>query len=465
MGTSTLLREDGTLRHGHPTDSGVRMQWHNANAKHRTDPDAHVREESWTNPNWTRGQGWSLPAEQREQLLRKAAEQADGKYDPLATIPTPKPRIEAGVMVETLTKAEPAMSSYTTLFTDALDPLTERVEDVEGLVTELFKEVRKHDEELSNISDWKEVRDRVDTLEHLVKRTQTFEVNNNGVAHKTTGLAHFKFAQLLKLATALPSDRRNIWITGPAGSGKTWAAEQLANTLGLEYRFLGAIDTPYKLSGYLNPQGEYVTTAFREIYENGGVILLDEIDGSSAGALLEINAATAGNWASFPDKMVRRHKDCYILAAANTWGFGGDANYVGRNKMDAAFLTRFLTLSWPYDEVLEREVAGYDDWVDIVQRVRHAAATQGAMVVISPRASYFGADLLRAGLEPSEVVEAVFGSLRAQSTWPNIGQVAEAFARTAATPRNPVKPTVSPSFPAPAQVQKIVIPAAKFAGR
>lgn len=466
MPTSTLLRDDGNLRHGHPTDSGNRMQWHNANAKHRTDPDAHHRENSWTEPNWTRGQAWSLTEEKRTSLLKEAMRTADG--DDVVRHYTPPTTPRATVIdevVEAIKSLDPAVGTpdFTQQFQNALDPIVERLEDAEQLVTHMAKELRNHDAELMNLSDWTEVRDRVTKIEHLIKRVQTFEVTNNGVTHKTTGLQHFKFAQLLKLATSLPSDRRNIWITGPAGSGKTFAAEQLANTLGLPYEFLGAIDTPYKLSGYLNPTGQYVSTAFRRIYEGGGVILLDEIDAGSAGALLEINAATAGNWASFPDKMVRRHADCYILAAANTWGFGGDSNYVGRNKLDAAFLTRFLTLSWPYDEVLEREVAQHDDWVDIVHRVRHAAQTQGAQVVISPRASYFGADLLRAGLEPAEVVEAVFGSIRAQSTWPNIGQVAEAFARSAATVRAPEKPVVTPATPPPPSANPaLVIPGAKF---
>ena len=48
-----------------------------------------------------------------------------------------------------------------------------------------------------------------------------------------------------------------------------------------------------------------------------------------------------------------------ILAAANTWGRGGDQQYVGRNQLDAATLDRFVlsTLHVDYDTDLERDIA------------------------------------------------------------------------------------------------------------
>jgi hypothetical protein len=42
---------------------------------------------------------------------------------------------------------------------------------------------------------------------------------------------------------------------------------------------------------------------------------------------------------SFPDGTIDRHPDCIVIASANTWGFGGDANYVARYKADAASWT------------------------------------------------------------------------------------------------------------------------------
>lgn len=171
------------------------------------------------------------------------------------------------------------------------------------------------------------------------------------------GVSHKKFSPLVMLMTSLGEEDRNIWLAGPAGSGKTTAARKLAEAMGLPFEFNGAIDTEYKLSGFVDANGRVISTAFRRIWEFGGVYLFDECDASMAGALLAFNAALANGHAAFPDGTIKRHQNCYIIAAANTWGFGGDANYVGRAKLDAAFLDRFVTLSWDYDQDLERKIA------------------------------------------------------------------------------------------------------------
>jgi len=191
--------------------------------------------------------------------------------------------------------------------------------------------------------------------------------NSEAVAHwnkaaETAGKTrHMTFGKLVMLASALGNEDKNVWLAGPAGSGKTTAARKLAAALGYdeesEFDFNGAIDTEYKLSGFVDAKGRVVSTAFRKIWENGGVYLFDECDASMPGALLAFNAALANGYAAFPDGTIKRHEKTVIVAAANTWGFGGDANYVGRAKLDAAFLDRFVTLTWNYDENLEREIA------------------------------------------------------------------------------------------------------------
>lgn len=118
-----------------------------------------------------------------------------------------------------------------------------------------------------------------------------------------------------------------------------------------------------------------------------------------------------------------------VLAAANTWGFGGDAKYIGRAKLDAAFLDRFVTLSWGYDENLERTLAGNDEWVTVVQKVRAEAIRLGAEIVVSPRASIKGAQMLSADMPRADVVEAVFGRYRSHSAWAAVGRAAEDFSR------------------------------------
>lgn len=157
----------------------------------------------------------------------------------------------------------------------------------------------------------------------------------------------------------------------------------------------------------MDAQGRIVSTEFRKAYENGGLFLFDEIDASYPQAVLAFNAALANDYMDFPDKRVQRHKDFYCIAAANTYGQGADRQYIGRNQLDAASLDRFVFLDWKYDENLERDLAGNEEWSNYVQKVRKLINLNKIRHVVSPRASIFGAQLLARGLERSIVEETV----------------------------------------------------------
>lgn len=214
------------------------------------------------------------------------------------------------------------------------------------------------------------------------------------------GLQHFQFPNLVKLvATGL-----NIFLVGPAGSGKTTAAINVAKALGVDFHFTGAIASEFKLTGFINAKGEIVSTEFRKAYESGGLFLFDEIDASYPQAVLAFNAALSNNYMDFPDKRITRHEKFYCIAAANTYGQGADRQYVGRNQLDAASLDRFVFIDWKYDEKMETELAKNDEWSSYVQKVRKVVEDLKIRYVVSPRASLHGATLLAIGIE-QEVVE------------------------------------------------------------
>lgn len=202
----------------------------------------------------------------------------------------------------------------------------------------------------------------------------------------------------------------NVLIVGPAGSGKTTIAEQVAEALALPFYMTGAVDSPYKLLGFRDAQGRYEPTAFRRAFADGGVFLFDEMDASSPSALLAFNAALANGYADFPDGMVKRHADFRVIAAANTYGAGRDRQYVGRNQLDAASRDRFVTLPMDYDANLERLLAGPDQlagaWCALVQAARAASRTLKIQHVISPRATLQGAALLAAGESLDDTIDA-----------------------------------------------------------
>ncbi len=217
------------------------------------------------------------------------------------------------------------------------------------------------------------------------------------------GLSHHTLEKVLKALNC----GLNVYLYGPSGSGKTFAAKQCAKALGVELFFTGAISNEYKLTGYMDAKGEYVATEFRKAYENGGLFLFDEIDGSFPQAVLAFNAALANDSMDFPDKNVPRNEKFYCIAAANTIGLGANRQYVGRNQLDAASLDRFVFIEWDYDENLERKVAGNDEWFEYVLKVRKVIDKLNLRHIVSPRASFFGAKLLTNGFSQEDVEKMV----------------------------------------------------------
>ena len=195
----------------------------------------------------------------------------------------------------------------------------------------------------------------------------------------------------------------HVFLVGPAGSGKTSAARAVADDLGFPYyeKAMGPQTSEWNLVGFVNPTtGGYIPGCLREPFENGGVLLLDEMDAANPGVMVTLNSALANGHYTFPDGVeVERHPHFRVIAAGNTYGSGEGRVYVGRNQLDGATLDRFANVPMNYDEDAEFHWAGLDqrDWVSYVQQLRHAADNAAMRVIISPRASIAGAKLLRAG--------------------------------------------------------------------
>jgi cobaltochelatase CobS len=89
-------------------------------------------------------------------------------------------------------------------------------------------------------------------------------------------------------------------LVGPAGSGKTTLARQIAEALDRPFYMAARVTSEYKLTGFIDAAGKAVQTDFRRAYEKGGVFLFDEIDASDADALTAFNAPLANDVADFP---------------------------------------------------------------------------------------------------------------------------------------------------------------------
>ena len=242
--------------------------------------------------------------------------------------------------------------------------------------------------------------------------TVRIEVANAGAVRPVPATHHPMLPKLIRWLSIRQRDGfpPNVWIAGPAGSGKSHAAKQAAESFGQEFYAQGAMSQGFELIGFLDAAGNYHTTPFREAYEHGGLCLLDEIDSGDNSAILTINGATANGSYRFPDgKLVKRHPEFRLIGAANTWGHGATAEYVGRAKIDTAILSRFPTkLAWDYDTGFEMQIAGADDpkcqaWVRRVQAARERVRQRGLKILIDPRHSITGAAAIAAGFSPDEV--------------------------------------------------------------
>lgn len=229
------------------------------------------------------------------------------------------------------------------------------------------------------------------------------------------GVQHKAFPLLLKVAqSGVPA-----YLHGSSGTGKTTGAMMVAKALGLPFYYTGAINDAFSLLGYKDVSGNYVETPFYKCVREGGVFLFDEVDASSPDALLAFNASLANNIVAFPCGVVEKHKDCILMASANTIA-GADSTYTGRNKLDTAFLKRFAVVDWPIDEELELSASGNQAWAKHVQATRARVKAKGLRVVISPRESFTGARLLASGCSWEEVEQMTLRNGTSDDVWNQI---------------------------------------------
>lgn len=251
-----------------------------------------------------------------------------------------------------------------------------------------------------------------ETKEETKKETKEENKDNLLIVQKkTTVRSHYMQPLVIKALKA----RCHVWLVGPAGSGKSAMAANAAAELNLPYASLSVCGQTTKtdLLGYLNAQGVYQTTCFRQAYEQGGLFCLDEVDNGNANVLAVINSALSNSVCTFPDKTVTRHPNFIVIACANTFGLGAQAGYVGRTQIDAATLDRFFFIEIPYDDGLEMHIIGNDDvaspvwnaqgtyvpsateWIELVKYTRDRIFQLNAKAIISPRATVMGSFLIK----------------------------------------------------------------------
>ena len=206
-------------------------------------------------------------------------------------------------------------------------------------------------------------------------------------ATKRVDKAHKNFAD----AVALLGLGKNLALIGEAGSGKSFGAIQMAQALDLDYSVVschGKMQS-FDLVGAMSPTtGQYISTALRDAYENGKVLILDEFDRSNTETTIALNGILAGDCYGFPDGMVKRHAEFRVIACQNTFGAGSSKTYASAKAQDGSTLTRFTRIEWNIDAKLETAICGDNEVTRAVQAVRKNAKDKGYdQILITPRQS------------------------------------------------------------------------------
>ena len=331
-------------------------------------------------------------------------------------------RLDAGDFsaLEEKPAAAPTTDPMAEMMAKALAPYLES--KLRGLVDE--NKVRQIVKEVATMKSQEELQEQAKQIDQAVREAVkergviTIQVRqSSGQTTALEGLQHKETPRLLRYMLR----RKNVYMWGPTGSGKSTAARKCAAAIKTEahpdglpfyYVSLNPQSSPTRVEGYQTPHGEYVATLFRKAYEYGGVFCADEVDNSTGNLWTSVNNAIDSNLASFPDGMVQRHPDFVFVGTGNT-NLSGDAVYRDRKALDKATIARFVFVHWTYDLLLERSITlGRNQkalpWLTWVHRMRSWATINNPsmFVYLHPRACYDGADLLADGDTSADCADA-----------------------------------------------------------
>lgn len=303
------------------------------------------------------------------------APQAEGEPQPqpqpegeVTPVPTPEPSDDAEAKAEAR-RQKAAEELFESLFDDedadakakqeALKKQMAEAEEAERAARKKQEEAEKLRRELDELRKKQEAKRKAKEEEER-KRREEEELKN---------LRHYKTDDLIETlrATGL------AYLVGPAGTGKsTLAMDACAELFGVpkdDFKFnehfaqisFSPDTTSGEMVGRCDINGVFHRSEVVRVFAEGGLILFDEIDNADASMLVKLNTAIANGTFATPEGLVRRNKNTVIVCTANTYGTGPDAMYVGRTRLDAATLDRFVcsTIEVDYDVKLEKKLAHF----------------------------------------------------------------------------------------------------------
>ena len=186
----------------------------------------------------------------------------------------------------------------------------------------------------------------------------------------------------------------NVYLYGPAGTGKTVLAEKVAKKLKWGDKFSEAVPcytincsqwtSPTAILGGFSING-YVDGQLEQAWEFGGVLLLDELpklDANTAGLLN--NALSKSNDVDAPltngeGRVILKHPQFAVIATGNTDMKSQSVNFSGNNRQDYSLVDRFVGSMYVmgFDLVKERRLS-YTAIYNLAQGLRKTPTLMAA---------------------------------------------------------------------------------------
>lgn len=160
---------------------------------------------------------------------------------------------------------------------------------------------------------------------------------------------YIKWGHYEDIKTLLSGDEyTSIFVSGLSGNGKTSMIKRISSEIGKKFfrvNIIGTTDEDDLIGGYelVNGDTVWVDRAVVEAMQEGGILLLDEIDlGTERLMCLQSILEGEGVFVKKQNKFVTPKDGFSIVATANTKGRGNeDGRFVGTNIMNEAMLDRF----------------------------------------------------------------------------------------------------------------------------
>jgi hypothetical protein len=227
----------------------------------------------------------------------------------------------------------------------------------------------------------KQLEKMIETLASVQSKRIEIKVGNKA-AKVIEKIVHYEFEYICELI----GDKEAVYLYGPAGTGKSRIAEDIADALDLDFYPASTLTEEHQITGYRDAQGLYHDTNFRLALEKGGLYFIDEMDASTSEVLVALNSALASGYFYFPDGLIYAHENFRCIAAGNTVGRGATDEYSGRQALDFSTLDRFMAVEILYDERIDTAVANNDmELVAFAQAFRKAAEENEIMILLSYR--------------------------------------------------------------------------------